>query len=208
MAAVATQQFTVQNYPFITDETRQLLAQEKIRLLRDESAVNAADLNRNERYVFRSKPGTHRMIYHNIDIPPIKGGKHYEHYRYQWELRQIALAGLNADSDEKSQADAVAAAEKHIASLKRRNSNSDLIVFARVRRANECYFATDDDVMAAYLRDLKDRKVGSFSNVYEVSGKSRVVVGDKAFPDTELGWQAARTYAREHSVDDIKLVKD
>lgn len=202
-------QFTPQQYPFITDETRQLLAAEKIRLQRDESAaIPAADLNRSERFVFRSQPGTARMIHHNIDVPPIKGIKHYEHYRYQWERRQIEAAGLGPDSDESKGAAAVKAAEKKIKDLVWRNSGSDLITFNRVRKTNECYFATDDEVLASYLRDLKERRVGTFGNVYEVSGRTRIVVGDKAFPDTELGWSTARAYARDNGIEDIKRVNE
>lgn len=212
MAAVQTDpigQFNPIQYPFITDETRNMLAREKVRLMRDESAgIPAADIHRTEKFIFRSKPGTNRMIYHDFDTPPLKGIKNFDHYRFQWEKRKIEEAGLGPDSSEKDQAAAVAMAEKRIKDLTWRNAGNTKITFHRVRRHNECYFPTNDEVLAAYVRDLMTRRVGDFANVYEVSGKSRVIVGDKAFPDTELGWQTARTYARDNNIDDIKLVSE
>lgn len=210
MAAVPAQNatMTVVTYPQVTDETRQMLAQERIRLLRQpEMAQPAVDLHRNEKYIFRSRPGTHRMIYHDFDVPPLEGSKNFDFYNKGWETRQIKAAGLTPDSTEEQRKEAVKAARKRIDDLTFANDGTK-IVFNRVRRTNECYWATNNELLAAYVRDLVKRRVGEFVNVYEVSGKSRVVVGDKAFPDTELGWQTARTYARDHNIDDIKLVKE
>lgn len=202
------EQFTAKTYPFITAETREMLAQEKLRLQRDQSAgVPPADIHRSEKFIFRAKPGTARMIHHNIDVYPQPEAKNFAFANKIWERNQLRKAGVKADASDDEKKKVVAAARAQVDDLTYRNGG-DLIVFNRVRRSNECYYPTNDEVIAAYLRDLVERKVGAFKDVYEVSGNARIIVGDLAFPDTELGLRTAMAYAREHKIDDIKRVSE
>lgn len=204
-ATATTNASPMRLFPQISPETRQRLLAERMKLISDpEHAKPPADLTVEARYLFRSNPGTVRGVVHNLDMPPIDTeAKHYKHVRRRWEDRMVRQYGKPGEKREA----VVARAEKFFQELTGiEHLDRTMIVFSPVKRAQECYFATDDPMVAEYVRDLIARKVGEFVHVYEQNTRARVVVGDEAFPDTDSGWRLARQHAALHGITDITVV--
>lgn len=210
MAATATSPITQARpaaYPSITPETRAELANEWKRLRADpDRAVTPADLTNDATYLFRAKPGTFRKIVHSLPLAP-EEAQYETEAKWMFALRnwkrlvaQPAFPDLDRDDAAKAMTARLEAVRDAI--------GDNRIIFTSIPRKQECYFPTESTVIAEYIRDLIARNVGEFAQVYEASGKARVVVGDKAYPDTETGWRLARSYAAQHGLTDIKLVKE
>lgn len=214
MAAAATAPITlgVTNAPVISQETRRALEAERRRLMADpDRSLQPADLQVDATYVFRTNPGTYRRVVHDLPMKPeissFKDDKRYEFALRQW-TRLVAKPAFPKAASNEAAADSMAAMLENI----REHLGDTRLIFTRIRRANESFYATDDEVIALYLRSLIAARVGEFAEIYEVSGRSRVVGGrgtenEMAFPDTTLGWNAARTYQREHG-GSIELVTE
>lgn len=212
MAAVATQRMDVsQSIPVITPEVRAQLAMERKRLLADPGRAQlAAELTFSAKHIYRSKPGTHMHILHQLPMPPEEAASGDEK-QFNFALRRwkaiVAQPWFPDLPREK-------AAEKLIAYLDGvRDALGDTqLKFTRVPRHKECYFVTNNDVIAGYIDRLIERKIGEFAHVYKEQ-KARVVVGlgtdlAQAFPNTDGGWRLARAYAAEHDITSIELVKE
>lgn len=188
---------------YVEQELRSELASQRARMLRDPAeAVPPVDLGLPHKYIFRTKPGMFRgAIVHTLDVPPDEfqlnttDEKKIAFYLKRWEKK-------HSGKGEK----------ERYASLVEKLGGKN-IRFTRVPGAKECFFATDDQEVADYIRDLIRDQRGEFAYVYEQNGKARWIVGDgtefaKAFPDTSLGIQAAQRYATEHNLNDIKRVTE
>lgn len=207
MAATATANTNapMRLYPQISPEVRQRLLTERMRLISDpEGSKPPAELTVEARFLFRSYPGTVRGVSHNLDLPPVDTeAKHYKHVRRRWEDRMAKQHAEKGETREQT----VKRMEQYYQDLTSVNHlDRTMIVFTPVKRAQECFFATDDPMVAAYIRDLIARKVGEFAQVYEQNTRARVVVGNEAFPDTDAGWRLARQHAALTGQTDIKLV--
>lgn len=195
------------SYPEIGPETRAQLALERKRLMQNPDGQRfPAELNHRERFVFRTRPGTHRLLQHDLPMPPNEAA-YPDPRAHTFALRVWARLVAQPAFPNNSRDEAIKLMTAKMEDLYERLGDRRLL-FTRVPYHVECYYATNDEVVAAYLRDLVARGVGDFKDVYEQSGRSRVVVGDKAFPDTQGGWGLARAYAAEHGIEDIKLVKE
>jgi hypothetical protein len=207
--AVTAAQSTMPRSPLpgISPAIREMLALERKRLKSDPLANPApADLTVSNTFIFRSKPGSHRMIVHNLPMPPDEG-QYATDAKYQFAKRTYIRLVAKKAYPELSGPEAFAKIAERMLDLQERIGDTR-IFFVRVARHCECFYPTDDPVVAAYVRELIEAKVEPFNKVHEVSGKARVIVGEEAFPDTTLGWTMARQYAAEHEIADIKLVKE
>lgn len=188
------------SYPIVTNETMELMRQQQRQLIaQGVQGKPAAELTTTKRYVFRTKPDTYRHLVHQIDVKPYvdpddtsPDGQRRKFILSRWMLRHKADPAGDA---ERLQAIADAA-------------GGAIISFTTIRGHQECWFETDDAQLAAYLRDLVTRRVGEFAQVLESNGTARVVAGDMAFPNTEMGWKAAREHAQTAGVADIKIVTE
>lgn len=192
---------TARPYPTVNNETLELLRQQQQELLRNggERVEPPAELNRPERFIFRSQPRTFRRIVHQLDLPPeveenddTVVGRQKRFLLRTWQRRHKA--------DPTGDAERLGYVAEQV--------GGSVIAFREVARKWECWFATDDEQVAGYLRGLVTNKVGEFAHVYEQNGTARVVVGDTAFPNTEMGWRAAREHAQLIGVTDIKIVAE
>lgn len=210
MAATAATRFTEarsMSYPAVTPETRAELAQEWKRLRADpDRAIAPAELTNDAKYLFRAKPGTYRKIVHTLPLAP-EEAQYADEAKWKFALRnwkrlvaQPAFPGLSRDEAAKALTERLEEVRDALGDTR--------ITFTTIARKQECYFPTENEVIANYIRGLIAQGVGEFAQVYEASGKARVVVGDKAYPDTETGWRLARSYAAQHNIEDIKLVKE
>ncbi len=201
-------------YPPVSASTIDEVRQQRRQLeANPELQVMPVDLGIKERFIFRSRPGTVRMIEHDIPQPPMAGldEKRDKFIRREWERRMVRTF-KDADKKETNEA-IIARAEKFFADITERNNGDARIRFNRVSRKNECWWSTDDAVLAGYIRDLMKRRVGEFEYVYEENGLARFVVGPdtelmKSFPNTPSGMTSAFAYAAEHEISDIKIVND
>lgn len=199
-------------YPQVTPELRDQLAHERRRLVAmPELAMPPADLSRDERYLFRTRPGTHRGLLFALPLPPEEAAFNDNTVKYQFEKRRwtrLVARPMFPDLDRDA---AFEKASELLEDIRDRLGDA-VIRFTQVGRAQECVFGTDDEVVAAYVRGLITSGKPPFDRVYEESGKARVVVGSgkdaKAFPNTNAGWNAARNYASTNNIEDIKLVKE
>ena len=198
MAAVATRSATEPRvtYPVVTNEMLDDMRAQQRELLRaPERTKPAVELFRKERYIFRSNQGLSRIVHH-LDVKPEVSGEGQEAVH-----RRLQLSSWNRRyKDDPQYGDKMADLVERL--------GGTFISFQRVAKEKECFFATDDPVIAAYIRDLIARQVGEFAECYEESGTSRLVVGDKAFPNSPMGRQAAYEYAAQTGVEDIKIVQE
>lgn len=167
--------------------TQDLIRQQQRDLLRNpERREPPVELNRTERYIFRSHPGTHRAITHTIDVrPEVYADDHTPAGKRQaFELRRW----LHRHRGDPGAAELLATVAEH--------NNGPTVVFHPTARGRfECYMATEDPVVAAYVRELMDRKIGEFAAVYEESGHTRILVGGHSFPNNDIGWRTAKALA-------------
>lgn len=197
--------------PLISDAVRAQLAQERRRLAADPSVRHVpAELSFGARHVYRTRPGTYRRVRHNLPMCPDEA-TYGDEKAYRFALRRwkvLVAQSWFPDLPREEAADKLAAYLETV-----RDALGDTkLKFTTVPRHQECYFVTNDDVVAGYLDQLIERGIGEFAQVYK-EHKARLVVGagtDKAeaFPNTELGSRLARAYAAEHGFDEIKLVKE
>ncbi len=207
MAATTVQPIPYSQTPVISQQTREKLAQERKRLAADPSAVQIpADLNTNSKYVFRTKPNTFRQLVITLPLPPEEANFVGNQAQYEFALRRwkrlVGGPGLTGPAREKASEDLKAQLEAVRDAL-----GDERIIFIRVKRHVECYYPTDNPVIADYLRGLMTAGKEPFDKVYEVSGLTRLVVGDTAFPNTELGRKLAFAHMAEHG-GDLKIVTE
>lgn len=204
-------QSIVPSAPLISDAVRVQLAAERRRLAADPGVRQVpAELSFSAKHIYRTKPGTYRRVRHNLPMCPEEAAfgdeKTYRFAKRRWDVLVAQRWFPELERDK--------AAERLAAYLDtvRTALGDTKIKFTTVPRHQECYFVTNDDVVAGYLDALIAREAGEFREVYK-EHKARLVVGmgtDKAeaFPNTELGSRLARAYAAEHGFDEIKLVKE
>lgn len=199
--------------PHVSAATIEAIRQQRFQMERDpEGSRPPAELHRAERFIFRTHPGTVRALTHNLDVPPEggEGGTDKELARFKfatrrWEQR-MAKRFPKAKPDEKPE-QTVARARRfyeQITSLE--HLDGAIVSFQRVPKRQECFYATDDPMVADYLRGLVKAKIGEFAHVYEQNGRARIVVGDTAFPDTPGGRQMAFAYAAEQNIAELRMV--
>lgn len=202
------------SYPPVTAATIDEVRQQRRTLeANPELQILPVDLGLKERYIFRTRPGTVRMVTHDIPQPPMAGleEKRDKFIRREWERRMVRT--FKDPNRKESNEQIIARAERFFADVTDHNGGDSKIRFNRVSRKNECFFSTNDPVLADYVRDLVKRRVGEFEYVYEENGLSRIVVGPdtdlmKSFPNTASGKTSAFAYANEHGLSDIKIVDD
>ena len=153
--------------PFVSRDTIELMRSQQRELLRHpERQAPAADLNRGERYIFRTYPGTCPTVVHSVWVRPDKDTKRAEFYQRRWEHYHGGEDGEPTDASK--------AERRRLADIAER-ARGATITFTGIPNHRECYYATDDAVLAAYLRNLVDIKKGEFAHVYEESGRTRLV---------------------------------
>jgi hypothetical protein len=183
--------------PSVQDRSRALMR--KIRaefktLEQDEArAKRPAELVSDQKYIFRTRPGTVRKLVAVIDHVPFDRGL-----------------------DEKDE-------EKLLRSFNRRHKKDMahaqllqrvyeelggqwLVHFIRVPGSVECWFGTDDEDVAALFRSFIAKGVDDWQNVYEQNPQQLLQVGDLYFPDTQDGQLAAFRYMAEINAPEIKRV--
>jgi len=163
----------------ITQQYLDQVASEQAGLVYDEARMRPPiRLGVKTKYLFRSEPGTYPGISIFIQSLP-------DQYRDERQMNtEIARFKRKFTEDQQAMLDEIIA----------KNGGSKFINFVRTPR-RECYFGTDDPATAAYIKERMDR--GELPHVYfEQPGKS-ITVNGQDFPDTELGWEAARAYLRD-----------
>ena len=207
MAATTVQPIPYSQTPVISQQTREKLSQERKRLASDPNALLVpADLSTNAKYVFRTKPHTYRQLVVTLPMPPDEANfpgepAQFNFVKRRWD-RLVGGPGLTGVDRDKAAAAKIAQLE-----AVRDELGDDRIVFVRIKRAVECYYPTDSPVIAGYLRGLMAEGKEPFNQIYEVSGLTRLVVGDTAFPNTELGRKLAFAHMAEHG-GDLKIVTE
>lgn len=192
----ADQTLNLRVHPQISAETREALARERKKLAADPSLVLLpADLTANAKYLFRTRPGTYRQLLHKLPLPPDEANFSEHPAKFQFQMRTWGRLVAQPMFPNLKREDAIKAATKRLTEVFER-LGSDQIIFRRVKRAVECYYPTDDEVIAGYLRDLIATGREPWDRVYEVSGRSRIVLtppeGEPiAFPNTEGGRKLA-----------------
>lgn len=148
-----------------------------------------AELYSTAKYVFRTKPVARiARLVHTVDVQP----EDLEDARSAHLIRR-----WNKRHPHKTERDMI----EHVYEAVGRT-----IVFSRIRGRRECYFETNDPVVAKYLRGFIERGVGDFKNVYEERGTLRIKVGDRMFPATELGRRTAMAYAEESGIKELTFI--
>lgn len=213
MAATATRPLTENRPPLpgITKETWAELAQERKRLAADPSQNPvAADLTVDTKYLFRTQPNTHRRLTHTLPMRPEESTFGDEKKFHFQDRRWQALVAEPWFRDEfpNLKRDEYAAKMSEMLEALRDELGGIRLTFHRVTGRNECFLATNSDLLAAYIRRLVKDGKGEFAQVYEVNPRVRWLVGDKAFPNTETGKRLAFQYAESNNIEDIKLVKE
>jgi hypothetical protein len=215
MSAVAASSMIAEDRPSappITPETRAQLAKERLRLLADPARPSLpAEMNLSAKHVYRAKPGTYRRIKHNLPMPPEeKQAGDEKRFNYDLRIWKAKVAAAWYPDLERE-----AAAKKLTAYLNKvRDALGDTrFKFTQVPRHQECFYATNDEVIAGYIDDLIARGVGEFAQVYREGGRTRVVAGlgteqAKAFPNTASGRALAFEYANEHGITAIEIVEE
>lgn len=198
----------------VSPATRAMLAQERIEIMRNpEKARTPAELTLSDRFIFRTDPSVPlRAMFHMLDIEPIyepedhsERGIARKFHWLSWRKRHIAQF---QDSKKSKSLDQIATAARAYYAQLIDEIGDKKIVFKRVKRHDECYFSTNSLIVAEYIRGLISANVGEFGHVYEQSGLERIVVGERAFPATELGRKAAFKYAAEIGSDELKIVRE
>lgn len=198
--------------PLISKETRAALEIERRRLMADPALRHIpAEITFNAKHVYRARPGTYRRIVHFLPMPPEEAAAGDEK-KYQFALRRWKATVAQKAYPDLPREDA---AKKLTALLEKvRDALGDTqIKFTSIPRHQECFFGTNDDVIAAYIDGLIAKRTGEFAQVYKESGRVRIVVGmgtDKAeaFPNTETGRRMAHAYAAEHGIKTIEIVEE
>ncbi len=185
--------------PRVTQEMRDRLKMEELRIKRNpELNTPAAPLNVDEKYVFRTYPRTVRGLVHYIDVRP-EGLDETEaknrHTLKRWDFNHRKEA------------------PEYRALVQRvyEENGGPHLEFRKLGRQFECFYATDSKDMADYLRHqmkIAPLRNTEFMHVYEQSPRSRYVVGDQAFPNTEMGLKAARKHMSEIGVTTLEIVED
>lgn len=192
LAATATSSLIGTNKGRSRDEIMEKLEAQKKALLNDPGMmIPPADLSHIEsRYLFRTRAGTVRMLTCWLDAFP-------DLFTNDLDGRKAAAWKkiYNRRYDQKKQAD--------IVELTRR-ANGPQIIFSRVPLKHECYYATDDEVLAAFIRAKMIEGNGPWQHVYEEQPTAVLIVGQEVFPATEQGTLAANQYAAEHGIDTIR----
>lgn len=171
-------------------KTMVLMRQQQAELLRSgEGAAPPAELFSDKRFVFRTKPAARIVrLQHTVDArPEDNGDKRSEFLIRRWDKRHPDKADREL--------------LEYIHDVVGRT-----FTFTPISGKRECYFATDDQKVADYLRSLMNRRLGEFANVYEESGNRRLRVGDMEFPATALGRQTALAYAEKNGIAEIRFV--
>lgn len=203
--------------PFVTDETREAMRQQLLMEARNPNLrIAPTDLGLTNTYVFRTLPGMYRQVMHTVDGPPQEtdNEKRTAFNRKRWEQRVTGATKRTRDSGQPpAKVFATAAeAERYYDDLIDR-LGSRTFAFNRIGKKLECFYATDDDVIAGYLKALIEAKIGEFAHVYCERGGARLVVGlgtdlEKAFPNTETGRKFAHQYAQDAGVTSIEIVTE
>lgn len=214
MVATQTRPMQAPSYPQVTKATRDEIAAERKRLLQNPDVdPRPADITRAEKFVFRTTPGRYRQVIHSIPIAPDMASFNDNENKFKFHEREWKRnVADKARTSKETREEAAVRLRDELAMLVELVGDNK-IVFTRIPKHLECVYSTDDETIAAYLRGLMKARVGEFAYVYEVSGHSRVIVGlgtdnEMVFPDSELGWSKARSYASEHNIEDIKVVKE
>lgn len=208
MAATATRSLVeAPRTPVITDAVRKQLEQERLRMLADPSAtLTPADLTSSSKYLFRSKPGTHKLIIHTLPMPP-EEANYGDEKRYHFYARRWAVLVAQQYYPDLTRDEAVKRLSAELEEL--RNEIGDTqFKFSQITRRQECFLGTDSDRLATYIRKLIAMRKGEFAQVYEANPRARIVVGDETFPDTETGRRLAHAYAAEKGISEIKVLKE
>lgn len=160
----------------------------------------AADLSRTERFLFRTKPGTVARLMHTIDTKPediYADERIFNFYVKRWnqrhpkdEFKQFGYTDPAKYLDDVTQA-----------------NGARTIAFRPIPGTQEGYYATDNELLAGYLRLQMNRKVGEFNDVYEEDQHTVLKVGDEVFPANTRGWDSARAYALDKGIADVKIVR-
>lgn len=135
------------------------------------------------KYLFRSKPGTYPRM--TVKIPALP-----EQFRDR-DQRETEVAKYKQRFDEKQRKTL-----EHVRTV----MNGNFIHFTPTPRG-ECFFATDDDKVADFLKSLLHSGREPWTKFYlELPGRTVTINGEE-FPNTALGWEAARRYMMDNDQD-------
>jgi len=148
-----------------------------------------AKLKANYRYLFRSYPGSSRQMLVHIPTLP-------DRYLNERHERSVKAKYLKKYGLEKA---------RLLHALRDRVGSAD-IFFQNVPGHAECFYGTDDPVIARYLREAVREGKGVFPDVYEERPNGKIYVNGVSFDDNAEGWQAAGQFARETGVATITRV--
>lgn len=176
--------------PRITPETREEMRQRDFQAIRTpELESKPAPLRRTERYVFRTKPRTCRGLVHYINVRPdgLDETDPKERMRLRrwdfWQKKEIAKYGDDWPN---------------LVQRVYEEIGGHTIAFHPINKKFECFFATDSDDVATYIRHFMKHGIGEFKWVYEQNPRAKWVVRDdnvaKAFPNTDTGARMAQEY--------------
>lgn len=190
--------------PRITPEIREEMRQRELKAQRQpETSVAPKTLNRTEKYVFRTRVRTVRGLVHYIDVRPEgldEDDAAVRHRLKRWDFH-------HKDDAKKYGKDWPALVQRVYDKI-----GGPKLEFVPIYHAFECFYATNDDDIAAYIRHFMARGIGEFKDVYEQSPRIKWVVGDgdatKSFPSTQMGAQMAQEYAASLGVTTLELLPD
>jgi len=157
----------------------QVLGERSAGLVDEGRAAAPARLNINQKYLFRSQPGT--LFQFVAKLPTLPA----QHSNDKNEARTVAVWERTHAMD----ADRLYRLQDKI--------RGDAIAFTKVRGAMEVWYATDDNEIAEYLRERMRSKQGDWQWIYEERPTSTFTLNGEAFPQTPAGFEAARRFALE-----------
>ena len=190
--------------PRITPETREALRQRELQAVRTpELETPPAPLRRTEKYVFRTWPRTCRVLVHWINTRPegLDETDPKERAKLRrwdfWQKKDITLYG-----------------EEWPRLVQRvyEEIGGNTLAFHPIGRKYECFYATNNEDVANYIRHFMKHGIGEFKWVYEQNPRAKWVVGQgdqaKAFPNNEMGARMAQEYALSLGATTLELLPD
>jgi hypothetical protein len=137
------------------------------------------------KYLFRARPGTYSEMRVPLDIrlgeQYLRSDRAQKSYDRAYDMRH----------DE---------GEQDLIQYVYDTLQSPFIEFTPTPNLKECWFGTDDEKIALFLRRMIESGKGALGlHFYEERPLATVKIGGLEFPDTEVGWMAAR---RAHIADD------
>lgn len=157
------------------------------------------ELNPTMKYCFRTRPGGPRRPIIRIDAPDKDWATAYPDNPKGRGLLQLKTLWERRHAGDDPEWLAT------IEQAHRDNSGRDGIVFNTIDSNLEAWYQTNSDAIAAVIRRYMRSNDADARFYYEVFPDREIMVGDKRFPDTQTGRDAALTFMSE-SGGELKYV--